>query len=203
MSLENYETVAERLARWLGTSHAGQPRVITDMISQPGADCAVFKAELWVDTVLIATGWAEEIRGQGNVNRTSHVENCETSAIGRALANAGVAGSNPANRASREEMQKVQRATTSNAAPSDSGFKVYSGERQNGGSALRPGTLPGTVSDKQVGYIKGACKREGCLPPAAVEGWSKQEASEWIEAHKNGTPAKACPQPDMSEEEPF
>ena len=40
----------------------------------------------------VATGIAEEIRGAGNVNRTSAVENGETSAIGRALANLGLHG---------------------------------------------------------------------------------------------------------------
>ena len=40
----------------------------------------------------ISTGIAEEIRGSSNVNRTSAIENGETSAIGRALANLGLAG---------------------------------------------------------------------------------------------------------------
>ena len=40
----------------------------------------------------ISTGIAEEIRGSSNVNRTSAVENGETSAIGRALASLGLAG---------------------------------------------------------------------------------------------------------------
>jgi hypothetical protein len=66
------------------------------------------KAELWIDDVPVATGHAEEVRGAGNVNRTSHVENCETSAVGRALANAGMAGTDVNKRPSREEMSKVQ-----------------------------------------------------------------------------------------------
>lgn len=41
---------------------------------------------------VLATGHAEEIRGAGNVNRTSALENAETSAIGRALAALGVSG---------------------------------------------------------------------------------------------------------------
>ena len=40
----------------------------------------------------VATGVAEEYRGQGMVNKTSALENCETSAIGRALANLGMHG---------------------------------------------------------------------------------------------------------------
>jgi hypothetical protein len=121
--LENYETVAERLARWLDMEHNGQPRVITHLVSAPGTDICVFRAELWVDSTLISTGWAEEVRGQGNVNKTSHLENCESSALGRALANAGLAGSDPAKRPSREEMAKVQRGTTT-SAPAFTGTKT-------------------------------------------------------------------------------
>jgi hypothetical protein len=78
------------------------------MVSAPGADICVIRAELWLEDVCIATGYAEEVRGAGNVNRTSHVENCETSAVGRALANAGMAGTDVNKRPSREEMSKVQ-----------------------------------------------------------------------------------------------
>lgn len=54
---------------------------------------------------IIAVGHAEEIRDQGMVNKTSAVENCETSAWGRALANLGYEVQRSI--ASREEMQKV------------------------------------------------------------------------------------------------
>lgn len=184
--LENYETVAERLARWLEQDFSAQPRVITHMRSEPGSDTCVFKAELWVGDQLISTGWAEEIRGQGNVNKTSHVENCETSAIGRALANAGVAGSDPARRASREEMAKVQRQSTSNPGHENTTVRV----------------LSGAASEKQVGYIKGACKRAGIVPPTWVESMTKQDASAFIDAEKNGEPIPSIIA-RMSEEEPF
>ena len=107
--LTQYEPVAERLDRWLKKSEQFNPRVLTYMESIPGADVCVIKAELWLGDTRIATGYAEETRGAGNVNRTSHVENCETSAIGRALANAGYAGSDMTKRPSREEMSKVAR----------------------------------------------------------------------------------------------
>jgi len=41
---------------------------------------------------IVATGHAEEFRAAGKVNRTSALENCETSAIGRALAGLGIGG---------------------------------------------------------------------------------------------------------------
>jgi hypothetical protein len=105
-NLEDYEPVAVRHSRWLAQHPNG--RTLTHMVSTPGADICVIRAELWLEDVCIATGYAEEVRGAGNVNRTSHVENCETSAVGRALANAGMAGTDVNKRPSREEMAKVQ-----------------------------------------------------------------------------------------------
>ena len=105
-NLDDYEPVAVRHSRWLEQHPNG--RTITQMVSTPGADICVIRAELWLEDVCIATGYAEEVRGAGNVNRTSHVENCETSAVGRALANAGMAGTDVNKRPSREEMSKVQ-----------------------------------------------------------------------------------------------
>jgi hypothetical protein len=110
-NLDDYEPVAVRHSRWLAQHPNG--RTITHMVSVPGADVCVIRAELWLDDVCIATGYAEEVRGAGNVNRTSHVENCETSAVGRALANAGMAGTDVNKRPSREEMSKVQRSNVS------------------------------------------------------------------------------------------
>jgi hypothetical protein len=105
-NLDDYEPVAARHSRWLEKNPNG--RTITHMVSTPGSDICVIRAELWLEDVCIATGYAEEVRGAGNVNRTSHVENCETSAVGRALANAGMAGTDVNKRPSREEMAKVQ-----------------------------------------------------------------------------------------------
>ena len=69
----------------------------------------LFKAK--EDSVAWATGYAEETVTSRGVNQTSALENCETSAIGRALANAGYAPKGK--RPSREEMTKVvtQRVT--------------------------------------------------------------------------------------------
>jgi hypothetical protein len=128
-NLEDYEPVAARLARWLEQTE-GQPRVITHLVHYQENRC-VFRAELWVGEILIATGWAEETRGDGNVNRTSHLENCESSAVGRALANAGLAGSDPSKRPSREEMGKVARAGgTGGASGSGSNHPSLASDRQ-------------------------------------------------------------------------
>ena len=119
MSIEDYEPVASRFGRFIEwvktTEHI--PAVISEMMSDPGAEICVFKTSILLDGVTVSTGWAEEIRdtsGKRSVNATSHVENCETSSLGRCLANfpmANFAGTDYAKRPSREEMVKVQRQT--------------------------------------------------------------------------------------------
>lgn len=105
-NLDEYEPVEERIRKFY-TDHA-DGRITTELMSTLDApEVAIFKAFLYIGDTLKATGWALEKNGDGFVNKTSHLENCETSAIGRALANAGYQGSK---RPSREEMQKVARA---------------------------------------------------------------------------------------------
>ena len=53
--------------------------------------------------VVLSTGMAQEIRGKGMVNGTSHIENCETSAVGRALGMIGL-GINGGGICSAEEL---------------------------------------------------------------------------------------------------
>jgi hypothetical protein len=66
-------------------------------------------SDLWV---LKATGLAFEVDGSGMTQRANALETCETSAIGRALANMNLSGNK---RASRTEMEKAQRGVTPRA----------------------------------------------------------------------------------------
>ena len=176
-NLEDYEPVASRLDRFL-KAHPNA-RVITDLVHYL-SDIAVFKAELWLDGEIIATGWAEEIRGQGNVNKTSHLENCETGAVGRALANAGLSGSDYTKRPSREEMGKVQRMTES-----------------GNGTITESSNL---ASEKQQNMIRAVCKSMGKVPPHNLQAMTKREASAYIDTLKSGEqPAPTYDSP----EEPF
>lgn len=71
----------------------------TEMLSNEN-DVCVFKASIvipllddegkLVDTYLLATGHAYEKEGSTFINKTSYIENCETSAVGRALAMCGI-----------------------------------------------------------------------------------------------------------------
>ena len=176
-NLDDYEPVASRLDRFL-KAHPNA-RVITDLVHYL-SDVAVFKCELWIDGEIIATGWAEEIRGQGNVNKTSHLENCETGAVGRALANAGLSGSDFAKRPSREEMSKVQRMTES-----------------GNGTVTESSNL---ATEKQQNMIRAVCKSMGKIPPHNLQSFTKSDASKYIDSLKAGeTPAPTYDSP----EEPF
>jgi hypothetical protein len=109
--LDGYETVADRLARFWVAHPNG--RILTEVLPYAtGPDRWVIVASVWRDITdphPAATGLAEEIQTTRGVNSTSACENCETSAIGRALANLGMGGAGKP-RPSAEEMQKVQRA---------------------------------------------------------------------------------------------
>lgn len=106
--LDSYEPVDERIKRFLKDHKDG--RIITELICDEEVR-VVFKAHLFLDEIEVSTGYAKEVVGKGFVNQTSALENCETSAIGRALANYGYSGDK---RSSREEMEKVQRVTQLN-----------------------------------------------------------------------------------------
>ena len=105
-NLDNYETVESRLAKFWEEYPNGQ---IFTQIHHYDDNKVVFKAEVYRDITdprPVATGFAEEVRDASPVNRTSFVENAETSAAGRCLSNwIYSAGKRP----SREEMSKVVR----------------------------------------------------------------------------------------------
>jgi hypothetical protein len=104
-NLQDYETVESRLEKWWKDYPDGR---VSTKIEQATDTRYIVSAELFkteADAKACATGLASESISDRGVNSTSALENCETSAIGRALANAGYAAKGK--RASREEMTKV------------------------------------------------------------------------------------------------
>jgi hypothetical protein len=104
-NLADYETVEVRLEKFI--KDYADFRISTEL-EVVEKDRYIVKAYLYKtssDSVAWATGYAEEKITDRGVNSTSALENCETSAIGRALANAGYAAKGK--RPSREEMSKV------------------------------------------------------------------------------------------------
>jgi hypothetical protein len=137
--LSNYETVETRLNRFWETYPDG--RVETTLMNYDGDTCIV-RSVIWKhrdDAHPTATGYAHEIHTDRGVNATSFVENCETSSLGRCLANMGFA--TQGKRPSREEMQKVERQ----------GGQVASSDRVH----IPQGAF---ATPKQLGYIKKLAK---------------------------------------------
>jgi hypothetical protein len=177
-NLDNYETVEDRLVRFWNDHPNG--RIYTEMVHYDDTK-VVFKTSIYFDAADAnpkATGFAEEVRGASPVNKTSHLENCETGAVGRALANAGLSGSDFTKRPSREEMGKVVRMQGDTQITESSNL----------------------ASDKQLNMIRAVCKSMGRTVPSGIQGWSKREASQFIDTLKNGE--LAAPQYETPEE-PF
>lgn len=117
--LNSYETVDQRLARLHADPRFADVRVVTINHTTPldrQVSTWVVEARIYLnradqlDDLPLATGWAFEVDGQGMANKTSALENAETSARGRALQALAMSGSKQG--PSREEMEKVARANT-------------------------------------------------------------------------------------------
>jgi len=104
--LSQYEPVENRLKAFWKECPNGRVQTILIEASETRF---IVRAEIYKefsDNIPVSTGLAYEIIGSGPVNRTSALENCETSSLGRALANWKFSGKS---RASKEEMEKVER----------------------------------------------------------------------------------------------
>ena len=112
---EAYSPVAERIRLFYRAHPLG--RIETELVRRT-RDEVVFKALVYRDTNderPAATGWAAEREGDGEINLVACLENTETSAIGRALANLGFTASRQ--RPSAEEIAKASRVRTRLAMP--------------------------------------------------------------------------------------
>ena len=105
--LAAYALVADRITLFYERYPAG--RIVTELVSRTDRE-VTFRASIFRapdDAGPAATGWASEREGDGQINEVACLENTETSAVGRALANLGFTASS--RRPSREEMEKAAR----------------------------------------------------------------------------------------------
>ena len=135
-SLKDYETVDERIQRFYRDNAGG--RIETQLLDHDGEHgktrwivrAEVYKADSEKPS---GVGHAFELDGQGMANKTSALENAETSAVGRALAQAGYSGSR---RTTREEMSKVLipelREQLAKATTKDETRAVWNEAQRNG-----------------------------------------------------------------------
>jgi hypothetical protein len=109
--LEDYEPVEARIRSFWSKYPSG--RLLTDLQRTERPDGRIewiCRTEAYLNSDDVrpqATGYATEIEGSSMINRSNASENCETSSIGRCLANLGFAAKGK--RPSREEMGKAVR----------------------------------------------------------------------------------------------
>jgi hypothetical protein len=182
-NLDDYETVAERLDRAI-KDHPDM-RVITHLVEVTRTPDGrplqyIVKAEIWLGTILVSTGYAEEIVGSSHINKTSALENAESSAVGRGLANFSYQGSSPkSTRPSRNEMEKVERVRRAEQEqvkqakpldwgeptppePTDDPFGSWDALQALGAEVIEVKATPRTgsgssneqITDKQMGLVR-------------------------------------------------
>ena len=119
---KQYRTVAERINLFYERFGKMHTQIITEIVKDDG-NIIQIKATINVDSrdkddsvSLLGTGYAEEDRSKGRINSTSALENCETSAIGRALASIGLGGEEyaSANEVENARYQQEQKKITVN-----------------------------------------------------------------------------------------
>ena len=183
-NLADYETVEERIKRFYAAYEDG--RIVTEWESSYAVDGAspniwVIKASVYLSAgdqankLPKATGYASEKDGTGGANSAgAAMENCETSAIGRALANLGMSGNK---RASREEMAKVQRNTdvdylaeAEKATTVDDLRSLYTLAMANGAPAEVLGRLKDRASELDSGSEDSRTRGSDKPSPARASG---------------------------------
>ena len=174
-NLADYEPVEVRLEKFIKDYPAFRISTELEVVE---ATRYIVKAYLFKnaeDSVAWATGYAEETVTSRGVNQTSALENCETSAIGRALANAGYAPKGK--RPSREEMSKVVAKKAEKPAVADDQDYWTTPVGQYNKVVDAPVTLDKAM--ETVAAIMGT--------PEAVEAPSCEHGHmQWKEGEKNG-----------------
>lgn len=117
---KQYTEVAKRVEAFR-TVFGGEYGIDTDIIHNDGQTVVVKATVKDKDGFVVGSGLAEEIRGSSNITKTSAVEVCETSAIGRALASMGMHGGQYASANEMEGVKRKEQAIkASEAAPKPS-----------------------------------------------------------------------------------
>lgn len=104
---KEYAPVTERVKAFRQLYPEGT--ILTELIEDRDGVCT-FKASVVIGDLVLATGYAQEEQTNNGVNKTSYIENCETSAVGRALGFLGI-GINTAIASAEEVDSAIKRQT--------------------------------------------------------------------------------------------
>jgi hypothetical protein len=194
--LDSYEPVASRIQRFYEAYPTGA--IHCEIVHDDGQR-VIIKATVWRDindARPAAVDYAEELLSDRGVNSSSRVENCATSATGRAISIAahGLGPSDWTKKPSREEMAKVQRSSN---GPT---FERGSDPRMPSVTITQPA---GLATDKQKNMIRAISKSHGALPPANLDQMTKFEASAHIDKLKTMEGNAKADEQDLNAEEPF
>jgi hypothetical protein len=154
-NLSEYQTCAERLELFWKEHPDG--RIDTKLI-EASANRFIVQAFIYrteADQHPWASGLAEETVSGRGVNATSALENAETSALARSLANAGYSPKgDPSKRASREEMSKVAKANEVKATidqvkakMADTSGTYIPVVKEEDPWTIKPATMPPTMGE--------------------------------------------------------
>lgn len=184
-NLKDYEEVKDRIPRFWAKYEDGA--IVTDLLHHDELDYIVKASLINGAGQIIATGLAQERVGSSPVNKTSALENCETSAIGRALANAGF--SSGKNRPSREEMDKAARADSANTPGEGGGPR--SAAPQTPTAATKPQRAKLEFLANQTGAIPDPEQWPGSWPlPADLDKRTASAMIDWYQTLDVEPPAE-------------
>lgn len=174
---KEYSTVAKRVQDFRTEHGLDKYAIVTELVERTSEDVVMRAVIQTLDGQVIATGYAEEKRSASQINRTSALENCETSAIGRALAAFGMAGSEYAS------ADEVAQAISQQASPAPAVRKSTSDlatEAQLGLIAKLMGEKGINRADERLEYAENVVLRE----LASASELTKAEATQLIDELK-------------------
>jgi len=126
---KEYKTVAKRVQEFRESEISRFWTINTDVVKIDDDQVLIKASIINNEGRVIATGHGHELRTASQINKTSYVENAETSAIGRALAGLGLGGTEFAS--ANEVANAIHQQTTQKAIPKPTIIKATDGAMEN------------------------------------------------------------------------
>ena len=145
---KQYVEVNERIKFFRQEEQYKNWSLITEFTVLDEAQCVCNASIVDADNRIISVGHAHEVQGSSNINKTSYVENCETSAIGRALAMLGIGIDTSIASANEVSDAIAKQDTAAPAAPTKADKMIKKVQEKFDTDP------PENIMDKAVAYIK-------------------------------------------------